>query len=160
MKKHVKETSPIYAVSHNYKHEKYYEAASDDHSLEIMSPSTKKGVQPRETLLKEYLYASIPLLNSSYSCTITLYLHLSQERLSKIGEKFIIIQRSKGKSVLSVSKITEEVLKDVPCEGEYFEDPTVEQSSIVRLNVSVSSDGESMGDPSVEPSSFIGIHTN
>jgi len=55
MKKYVKETSPTYAVSHNYKHEKSYEAHLDDHSMEIMSPSTKKGDQPRETLLNEHV---------------------------------------------------------------------------------------------------------
>jgi len=59
-----------------------------------------------------------------------------------------------------VSKITKEVLENVPCEGEYVGDPTIEQSSVVRLNLGASSEGESMGDPSVEPSSSIGIHIN
>ena len=55
MKKHVIETDQTYAVFQNYKHEKSYEAHSDDHSTEIMSPSTKKGDQHRETLLKEHV---------------------------------------------------------------------------------------------------------
>ncbi|KAG5600949.1 hypothetical protein H5410_032319 [Solanum commersonii] len=54
----------------------------------------------------------------------------------------------------------QEVLEDVPCEGEYFGDPIVEQSSVVRLNLGASSEGESMGDPFVEPSSSIGIYIN
>ena len=50
------------------------------------------------------------------------------------------------------------VLKDLACEGKYFEDPTLEQNSLVRLNVGAPSEGESMGDLSVEPSSSIGNH--
>ena len=50
------------------------------------------------------------------------------------------------------------VLEDLPCEGEYFRDPILEQSSLVRLNVGASSEGKSMGDPSVEPSFSIGNH--
>ncbi|KAG5621171.1 hypothetical protein H5410_006389 [Solanum commersonii] len=69
-------------------------------------------------------------------------------------------EKREGESVLSVSKIIEEVLEDVPCEGKYFGDLTVEQSSVVRLNLGASSKGESMGDSSVEPSSSIGIHIN
>ncbi|KAG5616301.1 hypothetical protein H5410_016125 [Solanum commersonii] len=87
---------------------------------------------------------------TSYLCT-----HCG-ERLSKIGANFSIIQQSKGESVLGVSKITKKVLEDVPCEGEYFGDPTI----IIRLNLGASSEAESMGDPSVEPSSSIGIHIN
>ncbi|KAG5616276.1 hypothetical protein H5410_016100 [Solanum commersonii] len=124
MKKHVKETGPTYAVSHNYKHEKSYELHSNDHSMEIMSPSTKNV-----KLLMHY--------NSVFASA-------AGERLSKIGAKFSIIQRS----------------KDVPCEGEYVGDPTIEQSSVVRLNFGASSKGESMGDLSIKPSSSIGIHIN
>ena len=51
-------------------------------------------------------------------------------------------------------------MKDSPCEGEYFGDPTLEYSSLVRLNLSASSEGEPMGDSSVEPSSSIGNHIN
>uniref|UniRef100_M1DTN0 Uncharacterized protein n=1 Tax=Solanum tuberosum TaxID=4113 RepID=M1DTN0_SOLTU len=69
-------------------------------------------------------------------------------------------EENKGESVLGVSKITEEGLEDVPCEGEYFGDPIVEQSSLFRLNLGASSEGETMGDPSVEPSLSIGIHIN
>ncbi|KAG5582506.1 hypothetical protein H5410_053133 [Solanum commersonii] len=65
-----------------------------------------------------------------------------------------------GESVYGVSKIIEEVLKDVPCEGEYIGDRTIEQSSVVRLNSGASSERESMGNPSIEPSSSIGIHIN
>ncbi|KAG5579550.1 hypothetical protein H5410_050177 [Solanum commersonii] len=54
MKKNVEETGSIYAVSDNHKHEKSYEVHSDDHSVETMSPSTNKGDQHRETLLKEH----------------------------------------------------------------------------------------------------------
>ncbi|KAG5620715.1 hypothetical protein H5410_005933 [Solanum commersonii] len=68
------------------------------------------------------------------------------------------IEKREGESKLGVSKITEEVLEDVPCEREYVGDPTIEQSSVVRLNLSASSEGESMRDPSVEPSSSIMIH--
>ena len=50
------------------------------------------------------------------------------------------------------------VLKDLACEGKYFEDPTLEQNSLVRLNVGAPSEGESMGDLYVEPSSSIGNH--
>ncbi|KAG5587274.1 hypothetical protein H5410_047708 [Solanum commersonii] len=66
---------------------------------------------------------------------------------TKVGISFV----KEGKSLLGVSKITEEVLEDVPCEGEYFGDFTVEQSLVVRLNLDASSEGESMGDPYVEP---------
>ena len=59
-----------------------------------------------------------------------------------------------------MSKITEEVLEDVPCEGKYFGDPTNEQSSVVRLNIDALSEGESMGDTFVKPSSSIGNHIN
>ncbi|KAG5599505.1 hypothetical protein H5410_030875 [Solanum commersonii] len=62
--------------------------------------------------------------------------------LVKLGQKFSIFQRSKGEFVLGVSKITEDILEDVPCEGEYFGDPTVEQSSVVRLNLGASSEGK------------------
>ncbi|KAG5600941.1 hypothetical protein H5410_032311 [Solanum commersonii] len=58
------------------------------------------------------------------------------------------------------AKCIREVLEDVPCEGEYLGDPTVEQRSVVRVNLDSSCEGESMGDPSVEPSSSIGIHIN
>lgn len=61
---------------------------------------------------------------------------------------------------MGVSKITEEVLKDVPCEREYFGDPIVEQSTLFRLNLGESSEGETMGDPSIEPSPSIRIHIN
>ncbi|KAG5621353.1 hypothetical protein H5410_006571 [Solanum commersonii] len=44
-------------------------------------------------------------------------------------------EENEGESILGVSKITKEVLEDVPCEGEYFGDPIVEQSSIFRLNL-------------------------
>ncbi|KAG5600402.1 hypothetical protein H5410_031772 [Solanum commersonii] len=71
----------------------------------------------------------------------------------------LVPHKIEGESILGVSKI-EEVLEDIPCEGEYFGDPTVEQSSVVRLNSGSSSEGESMRDPSVEPSSSIGIHIN
>ncbi|KAG5620342.1 hypothetical protein H5410_005560 [Solanum commersonii] len=63
-----------------------------------------------------------------------------------------------GESILGVSKITEEVLEDVPCEGEYFGDPIVEQSSRFRLNLGASSEGETMGDPSVEPRNRLREH--
>ena len=51
-------------------------------------------------------------------------------------------------------------MKDLACEGKYFEDPTLEQTSLVRINLGASSKGESMGDSSVEPSSSIGNHIN
>ncbi|KAG5610328.1 hypothetical protein H5410_021609 [Solanum commersonii] len=66
---------------------------------------------------------------TSYLCTHCGSIgHSRGESLSKIGAKFSNIQRSKGESVLGMSKITEEVLEDVPCEGEYVGDPTDEQS--------------------------------
>ena len=52
------------------------------------------------------------------------------------------------------------VLEDLPCEGEYFGDPTLEQSSLVRLNLGASSKRESIRDTFVEPSSSIGNHIN
>ena len=52
------------------------------------------------------------------------------------------------------------VLEDLHCEGEYFGDPILEQSSLVRLNLGASSKRESMRDTSVEPSSSIGNHIN
>ncbi|KAG5595226.1 hypothetical protein H5410_036458 [Solanum commersonii] len=56
-------------------------------------------------------------------------------------------EKREGESVLGVSKITEEVLEDVPCEGEYFRDPIVEQSLVVRLNMGASSEGNQWGTP-------------
>ena len=47
-------------------------------------------------------------------------------------------------------------LEDLPCKGEYFGYPTLEQILLVRLNLGASIEGESMGDPPVEPSSSIG----
>ncbi|KAG5611556.1 hypothetical protein H5410_022837, partial [Solanum commersonii] len=86
--------------------------------------------------------------------------------LVKLEQKFSIFQRSKVVLVLRGNlywvclKLLRIFWKDVPCEGEYFGDPTVEQSSIVRLNLGAFSEGESMEDPFVEPSSSIGIHIN
>ena len=50
--------------------------------------------------------------------------------------------------------------KVLHCEGEYFGDPTLEQSSLVRLNFGASSEGKSMRDSSVKPSSSIRNHMN
>ena len=58
------------------------------------------------------------------------------------------------------SLVLGKALEDLPCEGEYFGDPTLEQSSLVRLNLDASSKGESMRDPSVEHSSSIGNPIN
>ena len=52
------------------------------------------------------------------------------------------------------------VLEDLHCEGEYFEDPILKQSSLVRINLGASSKRELMRDTSVEPSSSIGNHIN
>ena len=51
-------------------------------------------------------------------------------------------------------------MEDLPSEGGYFGDSKFEQSSLIRLNLGVSSEGKSMGDPSVEPSFSIENHIN
>ena len=51
-------------------------------------------------------------------------------------------------------------MEDLNCEGEYFGDPILKQSSLVRINLGASSKRESMRDTSVEPSSSIGNHIN